>query len=111
MASMLSVSNHRGSSDMVAYWIAALSAEDMAPLKDYAAQARIAVDKYGGRSLSRLGRFKLLEGEFVGDKMAVIEFDTMEQAVACYNSPEYQKAKALRDGKTDAVFFVLEGTE
>ena len=108
---MLSVSNHRGSSDRVAYWIAALSAEDMAPLKDYAAQARIAVDKYGGRSLSRLGRLKLLEGEFVGDKMAVIEFDTMEQAVACYNSPEYQKAKALRDGKTDAVFFVVEGTE
>ena len=43
--------------------------------------------------------------------MAVIEFDTMEQAVACYNSPEYQKAKDLRDGKTDAVFFVVEGTE
>lgn len=101
----------RASSDMVAYWIAALSAEDMAPLKDYAAQARIAVDKYGGRSLSRLGRFELLEGDFVGDKMAVIEFDTMEQAVACYNSPEYQKAKDLRDGKTDAVFFVVEGTE
>ncbi len=83
----------------------------MSPLKDYAAQAKIAVEKYGGRSLSRLGRFQLLEGEFVGDKMAVIEFDTMEQAVACYNSPEYQKAKAFRDGKTDAVFFVVEGTD
>ena len=95
---------------MVAYWIAALSAEDMAPLKDYAAQARIAVDKYGGRSLSRVGRFQLLEGAFVGDKMAVIEFDTMDQAVACYNSPEYQAAIELRKGKTDAVFFVVEGT-
>lgn len=111
MASMRSASTHRDSSDVVAYWIAALSAEDMAPLKDYAAQARIAVDKYGGRSLSRLGRFQLLEGEFIGDKMAVIEFDTMEQAVACYNSPEYQKAKDLRDGKTDALFFVVEGTD
>lgn len=95
---------------MVAYWIAALSADDMAPLKDYAAQARIAVDKYGGRSLSRLGRFQLLEGDFIGDKMAVIEFDTMDQAVACYNSPEYQAAIELRKGKTDAVFFVVEGT-
>ena len=95
---------------MVAYWIAALSAEDMAPLKDYAAQARIAVDKYGGRSLSRPGRFQLLEGAFLGDKVAVIEFDTMDQAVACYNSPEYQAAIELRKGKTDAVFFVVEGT-
>ena len=44
---------------MVAYWIAALSADDMKPLEDYAKQARVAVDKYGGRSLSRLGRIKL----------------------------------------------------
>jgi uncharacterized protein (DUF1330 family) len=108
---MRSASIRKDSSDMVAYWIAALSAEDMAPLKDYAAQARIAIDKYGGRSLSRVGRFQLLEGEFIGDKMAVIEFDTMEQAVACYNSPEYQKAKALREGKTDALFIVVEGTD
>ena len=96
---------------MVAYWIAALSAEDMSPLRDYAAQARVAVEKYGGRSLSRLGRFELLEGEFIGDKMAVIEFDTMEQAIACYNSLEYQKAKELRDGKTEGLFFVVEGTD
>ena len=95
---------------MVAYWIAALSADDMEPLKEYAVRARKAVDKYGGRSLSRLGRFKLLEGEFVGDKMAVIEFETMEQAIACYDSPEYQDAITYRDGKTDAVFFVVEGT-
>ena len=95
---------------MVAYWIAALSAQDMTPLRPYAAQARIAVDKYGGRSLSRLGRFQLLEGQFIGDKMAIIEFDDMETAVACYNSPEYQAAIALRKGKTEAVFFVVEGT-
>ena len=96
---------------MVAYWIAALSAEEMAPLKDYAAQARVAVDKYGGRPLARAGRFQLLEGEFIGDKVAVIEFDTMEQAVNCYNSPEYQEAKELRNGKTDGVFFVVDGTD
>jgi uncharacterized protein (DUF1330 family) len=34
----------------------------------------------------------------------------MDQAVACYNSPEYQAAIELRKGKTDAVFFVVEGT-
>jgi uncharacterized protein (DUF1330 family) len=96
---------------MVAYWVAALSADDMTKLKDYAVQARIAVEKYGGRPLSRLGKFHLLEGEFLGDKLALIEFDTMEQAVDCYNSPEYQKAKELRKGKTDAVFFVVEGIE
>ena len=64
----------------------------------------------GGRSLSRLGRFQLLEGEFIGDKMAVIQFDTKEHAVACYKSPEYQKAKKLWEGKTEGLFFVLEGT-
>ena len=39
----------------------------------------------------------------------MIEFDSLERAVACYHSPEYQKAKSLRDGKTEGLFFVVEG--
>ncbi|PPR09025.1 MAG: hypothetical protein CFH41_02844 [Alphaproteobacteria bacterium MarineAlpha11_Bin1] len=95
---------------MVAYWIAALSADEMEPLKDYAKQAQIAVKKYGGRPLSRAGRFELLEGKFIGNKVAVIEFDSMDEAINCYNSEEYQKAKSLREGITEGLFFVVDGT-
>jgi uncharacterized protein (DUF1330 family) len=96
---------------MVAYWIGALDADDMESLKDYSVRAREALAKYGGRPLSRLGRFQLMEGRFDCDKIALVEFDTMEQAVACYNSPEYQDAIEHRKGKAEAVFFIVEGTD
>ncbi|KAF1035323.1 DUF1330 domain-containing protein [Burkholderia sp. Ac-20384] len=41
----------------------------------------------------------------------VIEFDSMETALACYNSPEYQAAKSFRDGKAVADLMIMEGIE
>ena len=39
----------------------------------------------------------------------VIEFDSLELAVACYNSPEYQRARAHREGAAEAELMVVEG--
>ena len=47
----------------------------------------------------------------MGDKMAVFKFGSMEHVVACYNSPKYQKARELRNGKTNALFLVVEETD
>ena len=95
---------------MVAYWIAALGVDDPSDIAGYGERAQAAVAKYGGRFLSRVGRFRLLEGELAGDRVALIAFPDMETAVACYESPEYQEALSYRAGKADAVFFVVEGT-
>ena len=48
MASICWASNHRGSTDMVAYWLVALRDEDVGPPENHAAQAQIGVKKYGG---------------------------------------------------------------
>jgi uncharacterized protein (DUF1330 family) len=40
----------------------------------------------------------------------LIEFPSLEAAEAYYNSPEYQDAKAARDGAADARFIAVEGT-
>jgi uncharacterized protein (DUF1330 family) len=39
----------------------------------------------------------------------VLEFPSYEAALACYRSPDYQAAKALRQGKADADVVVIEG--
>jgi uncharacterized protein (DUF1330 family) len=39
----------------------------------------------------------------------VIEFDSLEQAVACYNSSEYQAARQHRIGAAEAELMVVEG--
>jgi uncharacterized protein (DUF1330 family) len=38
-----------------------------------------------------------------------MEFPSYEAALACYRSPEYQAAKALREGKAEVDLVVIEG--
>ena len=40
----------------------------------------------------------------------VLEFPSYEAALACYRSPEYQAAAALRKGKAELDLFVIEAT-
>ena len=58
----------------------------------------------------RGGAFEALEGE-ARARNVVIEFDTVEQAKTYYHSPEYQAAKAKRDGACIAEFVLVEGAE
>jgi uncharacterized protein (DUF1330 family) len=42
------------------------------------------------------------------DRVAVIEFDTMERAVACFQSPEYAAARAEREGAAIVDIVLME---
>jgi uncharacterized protein (DUF1330 family) len=42
-------------------------------------------------------------------RTVVIEFPSYEAALACYRSPDYQAAKALRLGKGNIDLLVIEG--
>ena len=52
--------------------------------------------KFGGKVLARGGNFEIMEGPEKFHRFVVIEFPTMEKAVACNRSPEYQEAAAFR---------------
>jgi len=54
------------------------------------------VDRYKGKILARGGRYQIMEGPENFHRFVVIEFPTLEQAVACFESPEYQEAAAFR---------------
>src|SRR5262249_15900025 len=54
------------------------------------------------------GRFESLEGKS-RSRNVVIEFKDYETALACYRSPEYQKARALREPHSVADIIVIEG--
>ena len=51
-----------------------------------------------------------LEGQQRG-RNVVIEFDSVEQAKACYDSAQYQKAAAIRQMVADADMIIVEGHE
>jgi uncharacterized protein (DUF1330 family) len=68
-----------------------------------------ALAKYQGRSIARGGKAVTLEGPEESRRLALVEFPTLELAQAFFASPEYQAAKALRDGACEAEFVALEG--
>lgn len=93
-----------------AYWIARVDVHNAERYKDYVSTAKPAFERYGARFLARGGPFEVLEGA-ARKRNVVIEFPSMEMAVNCYNSDEYQAAKAIRITVADAEMLVVEGID
>lgn len=94
---------------MKAYWIAHVDVTDPQQYSAYTQLAPAAFAQYGGRLLARGGRSEALEGRATPQRSVVIEFDSYEQALACYRSAEYQAACAQRQGAARAEVIIVEG--
>ena len=84
-----------------AYWVSCYHAiHDADKLAAYAKLALPAVTNGGGRFLARNVAAKAYEAG-KQDRTVIIEFDSLEAALACHDSPDYQAAlAALGDGAT-----------
>lgn len=91
-----------------AYWIARIDVNDPERYKDYVTTAGPAFVRYGAKFLARGGAFHDLEGP-TRARNVVIEFDSVETALACYNSPEYTEARAIRQEVADGELVIVEG--
>jgi len=90
-----------------ALWIAHVKVIDAEAYGKYAALAGPAIAKHGGVFLSRGGRYVQLEGND-RPRNVVARFPSLEAAVACYNSAEYQAALAHAKGASERDLIVLE---
>ncbi|MBS7696387.1 MULTISPECIES: DUF1330 domain-containing protein [unclassified Chelatococcus] len=90
------------------YVIARVTVTNPDAYANYVALASEAIKLYGGKPLMRGGRSEVLEGEG-RPRNVVIEFESYDKAVAYYNSPEYQKAKAARENAGIADMIAVEG--
>ncbi|PVE54926.1 DUF1330 domain-containing protein [Rhizobium rhizogenes] len=91
-----------------AYWIARVDLRDAERYKDYVATAKPAFERYGAKFIARGGAFTELEGQ-ARARNVIIEFPSMQHAVDCYNSEEYQAAAKIRQEVADAEMVVVEG--
>ena len=91
-----------------AYWIAHVQVNDPHAYEAYRAANAVAFAKYGARFLVRGGPQEVREGA-AKPRCVVVEFDSLELARACYESPEYQAAKALRDPVSEADLIIVQG--
>jgi len=95
---------------MPAYWMARAKINDPAEYKKYTDLVPGIIAQFGGKVLARGGRFRILEGPQKFGRFVVIEFASLEQAVACHDSPEYTKASAFRkNGGGEVELVIVEG--
>ena len=82
-----------------AYWISFYrEVSDPAKLAAYAKLGTAAIEAGGGRFVARGIATQVYEAG-IKDRTVLIEFDSVEQAIATHNSPAYQEAlKALEGG-------------
>jgi uncharacterized protein (DUF1330 family) len=76
-------------------------------MKAYGPMIMAAVRKYGGKYLARGARPVVLEGASAHN-ILIIEFENAEAARRWYASPEYQAAKAVRQGNSNLRLLLVE---
>jgi uncharacterized protein (DUF1330 family) len=76
-------------------------------MKGYGAMVVASVKKHGGRYLARGARPEVLEGG-PAHNILIIEFESAEAAWRWYASPEYQAAKAVRQGNSNLRLLLVE---
>jgi uncharacterized protein (DUF1330 family) len=93
---------------MPAYVIGASIVTDPAGFWEYQATAGAMLARYGGRLLAA-GQAEAVEADYQPDGVAIIEFPSLDQARAWYDSAEYAGLKALRQRSTRSTLLFIDG--
>ncbi|HXQ25230.1 MAG TPA: DUF1330 domain-containing protein [Candidatus Acidoferrales bacterium] len=91
------------------YWIVChVSAADGSVMAEYAKLARPVIEAAGGRLIVRGNPAKTCEAG-VNEPAVVVEFESLEKAIAVYESEGYQKALKVLNNKVKRDFRIVEG--
>lgn len=90
------------------YWVVRLDVNNQDRYHEYIEAATPAYQEFGAKFLVRGGAIHADEGNS-RSRNVVIEFESIEQALACYNSDTYAKARQIRQELSDGELIVIEG--
>tara|TARA_B110001452_G_C15138844_1_gene396561 strand:- start:497 stop:784 length:288 start_codon:yes stop_codon:yes gene_type:complete len=94
---------------MKAYWIAIYKdLKNPDNIKKYGEKATPAIKKYNGIILARGGKVETIEGDS-SPRTVLIQFPSMQEAINCYNSDEYQAAMKIGKGEFNRHIQIVEG--
>ena len=94
---------------MSAYVIADIEVLDPAGYEAYRQQVPPTIAAFGGRYLVRGGALTALEGDWLPKRCVILEFPSMAQLEAWYDSPAYVPLRALRERTTKSRLVKVEG--
>ena len=94
---------------MSAYVIADVEVLDSAGYEAYRQQVPATIAAFGGRYLVRGGALTVLEGDWSPKRCVILEFPSMAQLKAWYDSPAYVPLRAIRERTTKSRLVMVEG--
>ncbi len=94
---------------MAAYVVVDIQVTDPVGYAEYRQLAPPIVAAYGGRYLVRGGALETLEGDWAPQRLVILEFPSVAQAKAWWDSPEYRPAREMRQRTTISKMVVVEG--
>ncbi|MXV31526.1 DUF1330 domain-containing protein [Xanthomonas sp. LMG 8989] len=92
-----------------AYYIAEFELTDPEGIAPYRAGVDATFKPYSGRYIVRTASVNRLEGDPPGHRLVIIKFDSLEQAQAWYNSPEYARIRPFRQRSGHTNAYIVEG--
>ncbi|MEM8868752.1 MAG: DUF1330 domain-containing protein [Pseudomonadota bacterium] len=95
---------------MPALWIAHVEVTDEAAYADYIKVAGVQIPAHGGVFIARGGAFEQLEGRAY-PRNVVARFPSMDAALDCYNSAEYQAVVPTAIAASDRSVVIVETDE
>ena len=96
---------------MPAYLVVDARRTDLEQAARYSALSGPSVERHGGRYLARGGETFVLEGDWDPDRLVVIEFATVEAAIAWYESDDYTAIRELRVGAGEWRMVIVRGVD
>ena len=94
---------------MAAYVIAEIDITNPEGYKAYTQAVPATIARYGGRFIVRGGAAEVLEGDWPPLRRVILEFPSADAARAWWDSPEYEKPRAMRRANSTGRLILLEG--
>ena len=91
------------------YIIANVQVTNPEQYEEYKKWSTEAFRVYGAEICVRGGQVEVMEGDWQPDRVVIARFPSFEAAKAFYNSPEYGKARAAREGAAIMRLVAVEG--
>ena len=92
-----------------AYVVVELSVTDPENFQEYAQKVPETIAQYGGTNIVRGGNVETLEGAEPDGRVAILRFDSVEDAHSWMNSPEYNAIKDIRSQTAETRSYLVEG--
>lgn len=95
---------------MTAYVIVDVEITDASLYGQFMEQVTPTVESHGGRFVARGGKFEVVLGDWTPKRVALLQFDSLDQIHTWLNSPEYTALDDIRSRSSNINMVVVEGS-